>query len=84
MAGKVQRLSKVARELNVGIATLVEFLGSQGIEIDSNPNTKLEPEHVEILSEQFADDQSLKEEAKKNVFKRERRETVSLKTKDKV
>jgi len=83
MAGKVQRLSKVARELNVGIATLVEFLGSQDIEIDSNPNTKLEPEHVEILSEQFADDQSLKEEAKKNVFKRERRETVSLKTKDK-
>jgi translation initiation factor IF-2 len=83
MAGKVQRLSKVARELNVGISTLVEFLGSQDIEIDSNPNTKLEPEHVDILSEQFADDQSLKEESKKNVFKRERRETVSLKTKDK-
>jgi translation initiation factor IF-2 len=83
MAGKVQRLSKVARELNVGISTLVEFLGSQDIEIDSNPNTKLEPEHVEILSEQFADDQSLKEESKKNVFKRERRETVSLKTKEK-
>lgn len=83
MAGKVKRLSKVARELNVGISTLVDFLGSQDIKIDSNPNTKLEPEHYDILSEQFADDQSLKEEAKKNVYKRERRETVSLQTKEK-
>lgn len=82
MAGKVKRLSKVARELNVGISTLVDFLGSQGIEIDSNPNTKLEPEHYDILSEEFADDQTLKEEAKKKAITRERRETVSLKTKD--
>jgi translation initiation factor IF-2 len=82
MAGKVKRLSKVARELNVGISTLVEFLGSQGIDIDSSPNTKLEPEHYDVLSEEFADDQTLKEEATKTELKRERRETVSLKTKD--
>lgn len=82
MAGKVKRLSKVARELNVGITTLVEFLGSQGIEIESSPNTKLEPEHYDILSEEFADDQSLKEEAKRKALKRERRETVSLKNQD--
>tara|TARA_B100000508_G_scaffold137355_1_gene131612 strand:- start:134092 stop:136785 length:2694 start_codon:yes stop_codon:yes gene_type:complete len=82
MAGKVKRLSKVARELNVGISTLVEFLGSQGVDIDSSPNTKLEPEHYEILSEEFADDQTLKEQAKNKDIKRERRETVSLKTKD--
>ncbi|MDX1652845.1 MAG: translation initiation factor IF-2, partial [Brumimicrobium sp.] len=82
MAGTVKRLSKVARELNVGISTLVDFLNTQGIEIDSNPNTKLEEDHVEILREQFADDQSLKEEAKKSAFKREKRETISLKTKD--
>mgnify|MGYP001150325785 CR=1 FL=1 len=82
MGGKVKRLSKVARELNVGISTLVEFLGTQGIDIDSSPNTKLEPEHYEILSEEFADDQTLKEQAKQQEVKRERRETVSLKTKD--
>ncbi len=82
MAGKVKRLSKVARELNVGISTLVEFLGSQGVDIDSSPNTKLEPEHYDILSEEFADDQTLKEQASNKEIKRERRETVSLKTKD--
>ena len=84
MAGKVKRLSKIARELNVGISTIVDYLKTQGVEIDSNPNTKLEEEHVEILSKQFADDQSLKEEAQKTAFKREKRETVSLKTKETV
>src|SRR5690554_1831784 len=82
MAGKVKRLSKVARELNVGITTLVEFLKTKSIVVDSNPNTKLEPEHYAILSEEFADDQSLKEEAEKTAVKREKRKTVSLKTKE--
>ncbi|PWH85137.1 translation initiation factor IF-2 [Brumimicrobium oceani] len=82
MAGKVKRLSKVARELNVGIATLVEFLKTKEIEIDSSPNTKLDPEHYEILSVKFADDQTLKEEAEKKAVKREKRKTVSLKTKE--
>lgn len=81
MAGKVKRLSKVARELNVGIATLVEFLKTKDIVVDPNPNTKLEAEHYAILSEEFADDQSLKEEAEKTALKREKRKTVSLKTK---
>jgi hypothetical protein len=42
MAGKVKRLSKVAKELNVGISTIVEFLSGKGVEIDSNPNTKID------------------------------------------
>ena len=80
MAGKVKRLSKVARELNVGISTIVEFLDSKDVKIDSKPNTKLEEEHYEILCEQFADDQVLKEQAKKKAIKRGKKETVSLKT----
>ncbi len=82
MAGKVKRLSKVARELNVGIATLVEFLKTKEIEIDPSPNTRLEHEYYEILSKQFADDQTLKEEAEKTAVKREKRKTISLKTKE--
>ena len=38
----VKRLSKVARELNVGISTIVDFLNQQGNEISSNPNTKID------------------------------------------
>lgn len=81
MAGKVTRLSKAARDLNVGIATIVEFLNSKGIEIDSNPNTKLNPEYYELLSVEFAEDQSLKEQVQERKGTRiEKRKTVSLKT----
>jgi translation initiation factor IF-2 len=79
MAGKIQRLGKVAGELNVGVSTLVEFLQSKGVTIDPNPNSKLEGEHYDILRTQFADDQSLKEQSKLSAIKREKRETVSLK-----
>ena len=82
MAGKVQRLSKLARQLNVGISTIVDYMHSQGITIDSNPNTKLEENHIELLEKQFAADKSLKEEAEKTSINHEKRETLSIKTKD--
>lgn len=78
MAGKPIRLGKAAGELNVGISTLVEFLESKGVKIEINPNTKLEPEHYEILQKEFAADQSLKEQSKFSGNQRERRETISL------
>ena len=47
MAGKPIRLGKAAGELNVGIPTIVEFLGSKGIVIDPVPTSRLEQEHYE-------------------------------------
>ena len=41
MVGKTHRLGKVAGELNVGISTLVDFLQSKGVTIDTNPNWKV-------------------------------------------
>ncbi len=38
---KATRLSKAAREFNVGISTIVEFLHKKGFDLDPNPNTKL-------------------------------------------
>jgi translation initiation factor IF-2 len=49
MAGKPIRLGKAAGELNVGIPTIVEFLGSKGIVIDPTPTSRLEQEHYDIL-----------------------------------
>lgn len=83
MAGEVIRLSKLARQLNVGISTIVDYLSSQGITIDSNPNTKLDSDAVDKLNKQFADDKSLKEASEKTALVREKRETISLKTKEK-
>jgi translation initiation factor IF-2 len=78
MSGKPIRLGKAAGELNVGISTLVDFLESKGIKIEVNPNTKLEPEHYEILQKEFAADQTLKEQSKFTSAKREKRETITL------
>ena len=77
MAGKPIRLGKAAGELNVGLPTLVEFLESKGIKIDSNPNTRLEPEHFDLLCQEFAADQSMKEQSKAS-SRREKRESVTL------
>lgn len=78
MAGKTHRLGKVAGELNVGVSTLVDHLKSKGVVIDPNPNTKLEEDHYDILRQQFADDQIVKEQSKLTSVKRERRETISI------
>jgi translation initiation factor IF-2 len=78
MAGKTQRLGKAAGELNVGVSTIVDFLASKGVSIDSNPNTKLDPEQYEMLRHQFAADLSLKEQSKMTAVKREKRETITL------
>lgn len=78
MAGKTHRLGKVAGELNVGVSTLVDHLKSKGVVIDPNPNTKLEEEHYDVLRQQFADDQIVKEQSKLTSVKRERRETISI------
>jgi len=79
MAGKPHRLGKAAGELNVGITTIVDFLSSKGIAIDSNPNSKIEPEQFEMLRTQFAADLNLKEQSKMTQVKqREKRETITL------
>lgn len=74
---QVKRLSKIAREFNVGIHTLVEFLATKGVEIESNPNTKIEADVYEILVDEFQSEKSAKEESKKVSIGTEK-ETITL------
>ena len=62
---KGSRLSKIARELNVGITTLVDFLHKQGFKISTDPNTKIEAEVHELLEKQFRKDHEARIEADK-------------------
>lgn len=77
---KATRLSKAAREFNVGISTIVEFLGKKGHEIDSNPNSKLDPDLYELLQEEYSTDLNVKKESEKLTLKnlRERQESLTL------
>lgn len=60
-----KRLSQVARELNVGISTIVEYLHKKGFEIDSSPNSKIESEQYDMLLTAFRSDKSAKMESEK-------------------
>ena len=75
---KTVRLSKAAKEFNVGIATIVEFLASSGHDIDANPNTKINGAAYEILKNEFQDSKKLKEKSKLAGVTSGKRETVSL------
>ena len=77
---KGSRLSKVARELNVGISTLVEYLHKQGYKISTDPNTKIEADVHELLEKQFRKDHEARIEADKVNLRhhRPKNEAVSI------
>jgi translation initiation factor IF-2 len=77
---KPTRLNKVARELNVGITTLVEFLSTKGIDIEAKPTTKVNTDVYEVLVNQFHADKSAKEKSKLAGLQREERKTVAIET----
>src|SRR3989337_3587354 len=60
---KLIRLSQAARKLNVGHNTILDFLLKKGFEVENNPNAKLTPEQVGLLSKEFASSATEKLEA---------------------
>ena len=46
---KATRLSKIAREFNIGISTIVDFLNHKGIKIDNSPDRKTKTTNTPIL-----------------------------------
>ncbi|TDO03405.1 translation initiation factor IF-2 [Sunxiuqinia elliptica] len=77
---KNTRLSKVAREFNVGISTIVDFLHKKGFDIDSNPNSKISEDAYHMLEKEYKSDISLKKESEKiNLMShRSKNESISL------
>ena len=60
------RLSKLIKQYNIGLDTLVDFLNSKGAGIDSpNPNLKISDEFLDEIHKKFGKDLELKEAAEK-------------------
>ncbi len=60
------RLSKLIKQFNIGLDTLVDFLNSKGAGIeDANPNMKVSDEFLPELHKKFGKDLELKEAAEK-------------------
>ena len=57
------RLSKAAKELNITIQRIGEFLDSNGHEIAVSPNTKISDDLYDILLNEFKSDLSQKQQS---------------------
>ena len=75
---KPVRLSKVAREFNLGMATVVDFLASKGIEVEAKPNTKLDPETYALVKSNFQGDKETKQKAQRSATGIQERESITL------
>jgi translation initiation factor IF-2 len=58
---KMMRLSLVAKQINVGTATIVQFLSVKGHKVENNPNTKLNFEQLKFLAKEYNADNLLNE-----------------------
>lgn len=76
---KGQRLSKVAKELNVSIGTITEFLKGKGHTVENNPMAKITDEHYSLLAKEYQSEKAAKEEAKQvTTSSRAKKESISL------
>ncbi|MDR3286402.1 MAG: translation initiation factor IF-2 [Prevotellaceae bacterium] len=58
------RISKIMKEFNIGLSSLVEFLAKKGVEVEPNPNSKISTEAYSLVKDAFGDDKKLKEVSK--------------------
>jgi translation initiation factor IF-2 len=63
-----QRLVKIAKELNVGTSTIVEYLGKKGFAIDNKPTSKVSDEMYDQLVKEFSNSIKVKEKADKLII----------------
>ncbi len=74
---KTMRLNKVLREFNISLDRAVEFLNSQGHDIEARPTTKISENVYQVLFDEFQTDKS-KKVASKEVGEEKRKEKEEL------
>ncbi len=77
---KATRLSKLAKEFNVGITTIVEFLKKKGFKVENNPNTKVSQDIVVVLEKEYSSEINAKKESEKLNLQsfRDKKETITI------
>jgi len=70
------RLSKFARDYNVGIQTIIKFLETKGFKMDSN--AKIPPDVYEILLKEYHKEKLVKEESLKLKLDSEEKKSIKI------
>ncbi len=74
------RISKVTKEFNLGLDTIVDFLEKNNFKIDRDPNAKITDEMYELLKKEFQPESVKKQEAQEVDLSetRKAKESISL------
>ena len=59
------RISKIMKDFNIGLGTLVEFLKKKGVEVEANPGAKISAEAFALVEKEFSKEQLIKEQSRK-------------------
>ena len=73
---KMMRVSQVARKLNIGRHTIVEFLTAKGHKVEDNPNAKISMTQYHLLAKEFETSALEKEEASSMQIGQKRSESL--------
>ena len=69
------KISKVARDLNIGLPTVIEFLQSKGISVKMNPNSQIDEAAHKMLLQAYGADKDVKKESEKLSSERQKEKT---------
>ena len=58
---KMMRLSLVAKQINVGTSTIVQYLSVKGHKVENNPNAKLNFEQLKLVAKEYGAESLLKD-----------------------
>ena len=73
------RLNKAIKEFNVGLQTIVDFLGKKGYKINAVPSEKIDDKQYELLKEEFGADKMLRNKAEELLQNRQKDKRPALK-----
>ena len=71
------KIGKVAKELNVGTQSIIDFLSKNGVTVDSNPNTRISDEQYEKLVKAFKSDRDTKIKSEGYLKERQKEKKVA-------
>ena len=63
------RLSKLTKQFNIGLQTLVDFLKEKGADVELNPNAKISDSFLPAIEAKFGEEQKLKQDSEKVAIK---------------
>ena len=65
MAEGTIRISKILKDFNIGLGTLVEFLKKKGVDVEPNPGAKISADAFALVEKEFSKEQLIKEQSRK-------------------